>query len=393
MVLGTSGLSEGSAEVQSVKSSGNEWGVLALNPNGGNVGVGTAAPRGRMEITGNGASVVIGDPNCGAGSSTVAIGFLSGQSLNCSSNFNLGASTTLKETVINAPLGGRISARLGNASDIMTIVNGKVGIGNTNPQTALHVEAPGDGTYAVFAKTDGSFSTALHGQSDLGYGVYGHSSSFEGVRGISGSGIGVYGESGIYRGVAGDSITGDGVYGTSSSGHGISGLTTGGGSGVYGSNLNSNTVGHAGYFSGRVGITGNLTVDGVFSNPSDVRLKQQVTPLVYGLLDLLQLRPVTWKWKTQPGGPLQLGLIAQDVEGVLPELVQRDADPDTPLGLNYLGLIPVTIKAIQDQQEQFKQQEERISKQEEELQRQQRQIDVLKALVCSNLEARGDCER
>ena len=47
---------------------------------------------------------------------------------------------------------------------------------------------------------------------------------------------------------------------------------------------------------------------------------------------------------------LPLGLIAQEVEGVIPELILREADPAKPLGLNYLGLVPVLIKAIQEQQ-------------------------------------------
>ena len=173
-----------------------------------------------------------------------------------------------------------------------------------------------------------------------------------------------------YIGVEGVSDSGDGVFGRSDSeaGAGVFGETTYSGYGVYGSNFNSNSVGYAGYFSGRVEVTGNLTVDGTFSSPSDARLKQQIEPLNYGLPELLRLRPVSWKWKAQPEGALQLGLVAQDVERVLPELVHHDADPDQPLALNYLGLVPVSIKAIQEQQAQIADQK--------------REIESLKALVC-----------
>lgn len=83
---------------------------------------------------------------------------------------------------------------------------------------------------------------------------------------------------------------------------------------------------------------------------SDARLKQHVTNLNYGLHHLLQLRPVSWQWTDPTRHQLTLGLIAQEVEGVIPELILREADPAKPLGLNYLGLVPVVIKAIQEQQ-------------------------------------------
>jgi uncharacterized coiled-coil protein SlyX len=38
------------------------------------------------------------------------------------------------------------------------------------------------------------------------------------------------------------------------------------------------------------------------------------------------------------------------VDSVLPEADQKSADPTAPLGMNYSDLIPVLIKAIQEQQ-------------------------------------------
>jgi hypothetical protein len=83
---------------------------------------------------------------------------------------------------------------------------------------------------------------------------------------------------------------------------------------------------------------------------SDARLKQRVSNLRYGLREVMQLRPVSFEWKDKPDGPLNLGLLAQEVEGVVPEVVVRDANPATPLGMNYTSLLPVVIKAIQEQQ-------------------------------------------
>ncbi len=131
----------------------------------GNVGIGTTTPNGRLEVVGNDASVVIGDPNCGPGSNTVAIGFVTGAGLNCGDNFNFGASTTLKETVINRPSGGQISFREGNGPDQMRIapggnvsIGGNVAIGkgvNNNGGGFKHMRAsqnlgPGQTRSAIF---------------------------------------------------------------------------------------------------------------------------------------------------------------------------------------------------------------------------------------------------
>ena len=83
---------------------------------------------------------------------------------------------------------------------------------------------------------------------------------------------------------------------------------------------------------------------------SDIRLKQNIVNLRYGLQELLQLRPVTFQWKDNPNGRTQLGLIAQEVEKLIPEAVERSADPQAPLGMNYSNLLPLVIKAIQEQQ-------------------------------------------
>lgn len=83
---------------------------------------------------------------------------------------------------------------------------------------------------------------------------------------------------------------------------------------------------------------------------SDARLKQNIVNLRYGLQELLQLRPVTFQWKDNLNGRTQLGLIAQEVEKLIPEAVERSADPQAPLGMNYSNLLPLVIKAIQEQQ-------------------------------------------
>jgi hypothetical protein len=110
-----------------------------------------------------------------------------------------------------------------------------------------------------------------------------------------------------------------------------------------------------GYNSNAFSVVFRVTGDGTICAPnlscsSDVRLKQHIRPLAYGLQEVLRLRPVKWQWKDTTTTQLNLGLVAQEVEPVLPELILRGVDATGSLGLNYMGLVPVIIKAIQEQQ-------------------------------------------
>ncbi len=146
--------------------------------------------------------------------------------------------------------------------------NGNVGIGTTAPTARLGVLGSGTAVYGEGSVGVHGFSPGglgVRGVSPDGFGVRGDSTTGHGVVGFStnGDGVqgnganGVHGTSGSGNGVLGESPDGNGVKGTSSNNFGIAGYTTNG-TGVYGDNGNSNTTGHAGYFNGRVNITGNL---------------------------------------------------------------------------------------------------------------------------------------
>jgi hypothetical protein len=87
---------------------------------------------------------------------------------------------------------------------------------------------------------------------------------------------------------------------------------------------------------------------------SDVNAKQDIVAADYGLQEVLALNAVTYSYtpefveKESLPATTQVGLIAQDVEIVVPEVVTTDAN-----GLKYISydlLVPVLIKAIQEQQ-------------------------------------------
>lgn len=121
---------------------------------------------------------------------------------------------------------------------------------------------------------------------------------------------------------------------------------------------------------------------------SDMNLKTNVQPLTYGLKELLKLNTITYNWKNYKLGkttiPLEkqekkIGFSAQQLLEILPEVVQthswvpvnENGDykevKNEHLGVNYSDIIPVTVKAIQEQQAQI-----------EEL---KKEIDELKLLI------------
>ncbi|OAI41223.1 hypothetical protein AYO38_04120 [bacterium SCGC AG-212-C10] len=85
---------------------------------------------------------------------------------------------------------------------------------------------------------------------------------------------------------------------------------------------------------------------------SDARLKQNIAFLPYGLQAVLALSPVSYEMIGGDGGR-QLGLLAQDVEAVIPEIVRESEDEQHMLSLDYVSLVPVLINAIHEQQTQI----------------------------------------
>lgn len=82
-------------------------------------------------------------------------------------------------------------------------------------------------------------------------------------------------------------------------------------------------------------------------NPSARVLKQDITP-VDGALDIIEkLQGVFYKYKDDP--KRQVGLIAEDVEPVLPEVVHDASGEDKPtLGIAYAQIVAVLVEAVKE---------------------------------------------
>jgi hypothetical protein len=91
---------------------------------------------------------------------------------------------------------------------------------------------------------------------------------------------------------------------------------------------------------------------GAYGNASDRRFKQNIAPLTNGLALAMQLKPSTYEMMDT--GLPTIGFIAQDVQEILPSLVTTvmlapaEGDKEERLALNYSGIIPVLVHAIQE---------------------------------------------
>ncbi len=101
------------------------------------------------------------------------------------------------------------------------------------------------------------------------------------------------------------------------------------------------------YGSATTCVIGNGT--GATNCTSDQRLKTDIQPFSSSLAKVMQLQPITYKWKDpNKEQNTHVGFIAQDVQKVLPEFVANVYGDY--LGVDYAGLVVPVVGAIQEQE-------------------------------------------
>lgn len=92
---------------------------------------------------------------------------------------------------------------------------------------------------------------------------------------------------------------------------------------------------------------GNLTIAGVLTQSSDARLKRNIRPLQNSLQKIMSLTGYNYNWIDEARDKkLQTGMLAQEVEKQMPELVAEDADGNK--SVNYSALIPYLIESVKE---------------------------------------------
>lgn len=241
------------------------------------------------------------------------------------------------------------------------------GINVTDPfnNYSIYCTKSGSGRNAYFANTSAGTSDATIFGSNSGYGegVYGAGNNAAGVFGYSSSSIGVYGKSGSYYGIY--ALGGGGAY--------------------------------SAYINGDIYATGSYV-------GSDQTLKQNIHDFSSAMNIIAQLHPKLYKYRQDGNYKLMnfpqgehYGLIAQDVEKVLPGLIKETkfetklADPNADIknsetidfkAVNYTELIPVIIKGMQEQQQTI----QNLENKNDQL---QQQLNELKQMIIANSNSSG----
>jgi len=257
----------------------------------------------------------------------------------------------------------------------------------------------GAGAYALDGLTTGSFNTAMGfsalnnmstGSDNVAFGYNSLVSSTGNYNTAIGTNAMQNNSSGSYNTIVGGAANGgtsgsdntaigfEALYSTSSGSGNIAigyqagyGLTIGsnnidiGYGGFGGSNSENNTIriGQPGTQTAAyvAGITGSLVTGaavyvtssgqlGVLA--SSERYKTDIKTIAGETTRLEQLRPVSFRLKTDPNGAVQYGLIAEEVDKVFPELVIHNGDGRIE-GVRYEELAPMLLSQVQQQQKQI----------------------------------------
>lgn len=267
---------------------------------GGNVGIGTAAPVTKFHLEDADPWIVFHDTDEDADLKR----WFMGASLYVPGNFVIG----------KAP---DTATDIGSNSDYnrVTITTaGNVGIGTTQPERRLHVISAlgGDGVRVQHGDVITDLKASAAGITQGGVGTHTNHPFY----------IMTNFQDRIY-------ITADGNVGIGTTNPGT----------------------HRLYVNGSVYATGGC-------QGSDIKFKKNITSVDESLSKILQIRGVSFEWDTEEykeKGFLEgrhYGIIAQEIEEIFPELVREG--PEGEKAISYTEIIPILVEAIKAQQQEIR---------------------------------------
>ncbi len=97
-------------------------------------------------------------------------------------------------------------------------------------------------------------------------------------------------------------------------------------------------------------FTGTVTATNITA-PSDIRIKKDIKENTYGLKEVMKINTIRYKYKDENlSKDKKIGVIAQEIQKLIPELVVTGNDENKTLSVNYSELTVVLLKSIQEQQ-------------------------------------------
>lgn len=323
-----------------------------------NVGIGTTSPLAKLNVVTSGgkSTIAIGDTATSTYSQLLMYGGSSkynwsvGAQYNVNNAFEITPSTAAGGTTFSTPA-------------LLIDSSGNVGIGTTSPTARLSVSSAQG--IVTLASTTGTNYTAYY-STNTGGGFW------AGLESSSGGSI--FTGTSAYSAVVGHS----GAYPLSfatnntermridSSGNLLVGLTSDTSYPASGLEMTPNAgasqirIGHTNgtatgnyyaSFSYNSGIIGSISQNGtmgvLFNITSDERLKTNIVdaPSASSIIESIKIRSFDWK---SDGSHNRYGVIAQELNQLVPEAVHTPVTDTEMMGVDYSKLVPVLIKYVQE---------------------------------------------
>jgi Chaperone of endosialidase len=381
----------------------------------GNIGFGTSTPLYKMHVTIGSGTAVYGNGTTGVSGNGTTYGVYGNSAGNYGVYGNSGYAGVYGNGTSYGVIGSGAYGVYGSGSSYGVYGNSSSGYG---------VAGVSSSSYGLYGSSSSSWGSVAYGV----YGAYGSGTTGYGVEGVSSSNYGVYGTSG-YLGVygSGDSygVYGSGAYGVYGSGSSYGVVGSGGTYGAYGSGASYGVYGYSANGNGLYAYSGtsngiwayanNSGTSGIYAGvfeskvysyggyfqSSDKNLKKNIKDMGNAMSIINQLKPKNYEFRDDaefadlhlPKGT-HYGLLAQDLELVLPDLVNdgptrkfnaapvklaaNDGKAPTMANekqvalpevvkstvfkaVNYDELIPFMIKGMQEQDLVIQQQQQQIN--------------------------------
>lgn len=232
------------------------------------------------------------------------------------------------------------------AADGDLIVNGKMGIGTTNPAVDMQVTRSSDGVYMRLVGP--SHNTQLSEDATGGE-----------LKLVS-NGILRFGTNNMER-MRLDNVNGSLCIGSTVAGSDKVNVYTNisGGRGLYAQN-----DGTGGGGIGAYGIAWNFHAYGpglAYGSSSSIRWKKNIVKIDGALKKVQNMRGVYFDWDEKHGGTHSMGMIAEEVGKIVPEIVAYEKNGKDATSIDYGRLTPVLVEAIKEQQKHIEELKARIA--------------------------------
>jgi len=117
----------------------------------------------------------------------------------------------------------------------------------------------------------------------------------------------------------------------------------------------------------RLQVSGDIIANSI-AGSSDIRFKKDISPIENPLTKVMQLRGVNFNWNTDAypqrmfSDKRTMGFIAQEVEKIVPEIVQTENTAEGFKSIQYDKVVALLVEAVKAQQKQIQQLKREVKK-------------------------------